>query len=299
MMRASSQRQRRQAGYWRDIPRQLGEVALSVNHTTVAQLRHRMALVEFWTPAPGDQVLEVGCGQGDCTAVLAYAVGKGGKVVATDIESDTYGAPVSLRDAHRFMKSSNIGKRIEFRTCANLLDLKWDFPDEYFDLVVFAHSSWYMASLKELEELFARVRPWSKRLGYAEWYPRPQNPRQVSHLVAVLAQMHITSHWPREHGRPFFNVASLITPDKARSMARDAGWAVTNEWVTDSSVGLEDGRDWEIENAKQLAEEVIASKPPSVSESALGAVAAEYALLKMLAEDAGRESLPTYVFVAE
>ena len=158
-MRASSQRQRRQAGYWRDIPRQLGEVALSVNHTTVAQLRHRMALVEFWTPAPGDQVLEVGCGQGDCTAVLAYAVGKGGKVVAADIESDTYGAPVSLRDAHRFMKSSNIGKRIEFLTCANLLDLKWDFPDEYFDLVVFAHSSWYMASLKELEELFARVRP--------------------------------------------------------------------------------------------------------------------------------------------
>ena len=56
---------------------------------------------------------------------------------------------------------------------------------------------------------------------------------------------------------------------------------------------------WEIENAKHLAEVFMASEPPSVSESALRAVAAEYALLNMLAEDAGTESLPTYVFVAE
>lgn len=51
--------------------------------------------------------------------------------------------------------------------------------------------------------------------------------------------------------------------------------------------------------AEQLAEEVIASKPPSVSESALGTVAAEHALLKMLAEEVGTKSLPTYMFVAE
>ena len=295
-MRELNQRQRSQAGYWTDIDRQLSEIASSVNYTTEAQLRHRMALVEFWELAPGDQVLEVGCGQGDCTAVLAYAVGEGGKVVAVDIEPDTYGAPVSQGDAHGFMKSSDIGNRIEFHTCANLLDPKWDFPDEYFDLAVFAHSSWYMASLEELGNLFARVRPWSKRLGYVEWHPAPQSASQVTHLVAILSQAHIRSHWP-DHGMG--NVHSLVTRDQARSMAQAAGWNVTDERVTDSSIGLEDGRDWEIENAKHLAEVFMASKPPSVSESALGAVAAEYALLKMLAEDAGRESLPTYVFVAE
>ena len=37
-----------QACYWPDITRQLGELAHSVNHTTEAQLRHPMALVEFW-----------------------------------------------------------------------------------------------------------------------------------------------------------------------------------------------------------------------------------------------------------
>ena len=95
------------------------------------------------------------------------------------------------------------------------------------------------------------------------------------------------------------NVHSLVTRDQARSMAQAAGWNVTDERVTDSSVGLEDGRDWEIENAKHLAEVFMASKSPSVSESALGAVTAEYAMLNMLVEDAGTESLPTYMFVAE
>ena len=291
-----SHRQRSQAGYWTDIDRQLCEIARSVNYTTEAQLRHRMALVEFWKPAPGNQVLEVGCGQGDCTAVLAYAVGEGGKVVAADIEPDTYGAPVSQGDAHGFMKSSDIGNRIEFHTCANLLDPKWDFPEEYFDLAVFAHSSWYMASPKELEGLFARVRPWSKRLGYAEWHAVPQSVSQVSHLVAILSQAHIRSHWPN-HGMG--NVHSLVTRDQARSMAQAVGWNVTGERVTDSSVGLEDGREWEIENARHLAEVFMASEPPSVSESAVRTVAAEYALLDMIAEDLGTESLPTYVFVAE
>ncbi len=288
-----------QACYWPDITRQLGELAHSVNHTTEAQLRHRMALVEFWRPTPGDRVLEVGCGQGDCTAVLAYVVGNGGKVVAVDIKPDSYGAPVSLRDAHRFVKSSNIGKWVQFHTHADLLDSTWDFPDEYFDLVVFAHSSWYMSSLKEVEDLFARVRPWSKRMGYAEWYPKPQNKRQVPHLVALLAQMHITSNWPQGHERLDFNVRSMVTPEQAKTIARNVGWAVTNEWVTDSSTGLEDGSVWEIENAKRLAEEILGSGWPSVSESVLRATTSEYILLDMLVEEEVSESLPTYVFVAE
>ena len=298
-MRVSGQRQRSQAGYWTDIAGQLGEISSSVNHTTEAQLRHRMALVEFWAPSPGGRVLEIGCGQGDCTAVLAYAVGEGGRVVAVDIEPDTYGAPASLGDAHRFVKSSDIGKRIEFHTRADLLDPRWNFPSEHFDLAVLCHSAWYMASHKVLEDLFARVRPWSKRLGYAEWYPQPQNPRQVSHLVAVLAQLHINSLWPRDQGRPLFNVESMITPDQARSAAREAGWKVTDERVLDSSTGMENGRDWEIENARLLAEQVIVSRPPSFPESALAGVIAERALLNMLAEEAGAESLPTYVSVAE
>ena len=55
-----------------------------VNHTSRAQLIHRMALVEFWAPQPGDRVLEVDCGHGDTTVALAGAVGDSGHVTAID-----------------------------------------------------------------------------------------------------------------------------------------------------------------------------------------------------------------------
>jgi protein-L-isoaspartate O-methyltransferase len=43
----------------------------------------------------GSKVLEVGCGQGDSTAVLAVAVGESGKVVAVDPGPPDYGTPLS------------------------------------------------------------------------------------------------------------------------------------------------------------------------------------------------------------
>ena len=44
------------------------------------QTAHRLELVEFWGPQPGDKILEIGCGQGSSTVVLAHAVGPGGFV---------------------------------------------------------------------------------------------------------------------------------------------------------------------------------------------------------------------------
>ena len=287
-------KRRKETSYWTDSEKQLRDMARIARHTTEAQLRHRMALVEFWAPRQGDKVLEVGCGQGDCTVALAYAVGEQGSVVATDIAASTYGAPASLGDSHRDLVSSRVGKQIEFHTCANLLDPKWRFPDEYFDLAVFAHSSWYMASLKELEDLFSRVRPWAKRLGYAEWHPVPQGMTQVPHLAAILLQAHIRSHWP-EHGTG--NVISLVTPDQARSMAKATGWTILDEQVTDSSRGLEDGESWELDNAMHQIEELVDSRGEGVSESVRELIVAEGDLLDMLARQGKRESLPTYMLV--
>jgi len=46
---------------------------------------------------PGSKVLELGCGQGDCTTVLATTVGGEGSVVAVDPAELDYGTffPVS------------------------------------------------------------------------------------------------------------------------------------------------------------------------------------------------------------
>ncbi len=264
-------------------------MASDASHTTSAQLRHRMALVEYWAPKAGDRVLEVGCGQGDCTVVLAHAVGGRGKVVAADVAPPTYGAPVSLGETHRHLLSSGVGKQIEFHTCANLLDPIWEFPDDYFDLAVFAHCSWYMASPHDLKNLFSRVRTWSKRLGYAEWHPAPQNLSQIPHLIAILSQAHIRSYWP-DHG--IGNVQSLVTPDQARSMAQAARWAVVDEQVTDSSRDMEDGESWEIDNARHQFDEIVDSKAQLISERARELFASERDLLNMLARQGKRSPSP-------
>lgn len=64
----------------------------------LSQTRHRAALVASWHITPGSTVLELGCGQGDMTAVLAEAVGPNGRVVAIDVADPSYGTPVTLEN---------------------------------------------------------------------------------------------------------------------------------------------------------------------------------------------------------
>lgn len=57
-----------------------------------SQTVHRLALLQHWNIPAGSRVLELGCGQGDCTTVIASAVGEQGKVVAVDPANLEYGA---------------------------------------------------------------------------------------------------------------------------------------------------------------------------------------------------------------
>jgi predicted methyltransferase len=56
-----------------------------------SQTLHRLEILKNWNISAGSRVLELGCGQGDCTTVLAHAVGEDGKVVAVDPASLDYG----------------------------------------------------------------------------------------------------------------------------------------------------------------------------------------------------------------
>ena len=49
------------------------------------QTAHRLAIAEAWQVKPGEKILEISCGQGDLSAVLADQVGSAGHVTGIDI----------------------------------------------------------------------------------------------------------------------------------------------------------------------------------------------------------------------
>mgnify|MGYP002717998094 CR=1 FL=1 len=67
----------------------------SIQHSQAFQ---RLMLLQHWNIPTDSKVLELGCGQGDCTTVLAYAVGEQGRVVAVDPAELYYGEYSSFSD---------------------------------------------------------------------------------------------------------------------------------------------------------------------------------------------------------
>jgi ubiquinone/menaquinone biosynthesis C-methylase UbiE len=260
------------------------------------QLLHRMALVNTWAPGIGNRVLEIGCGQGETTVVLAAAVGTLGRIWAVDIAPAAYGRPVSLGEAHTCIKSLSPGERIEFLLSTDLLDPHMDFPENFFDLAVFAHSSWYMSSPQELGRLFARVRPWARRLGYAEWDAKPRCFQQLPHVLALLLQAHMHRVAPQISTA---NVRSLILPEDARELAESAGWALIEERIVDTSTPLGYGKFWEIQKALEMAEHLTGSDDVGLSKDVRELLLAWQHLLRQISCESSNLSLSTYMFLAE
>lgn len=82
-----------------DSPLTSSLTATAIQHFAKAQLpqtSHRIQIVEAWeVELEGRHVLEIGCGQGDASVVLASAVGQG-RVTAWDPADPEYGAPSSV-----------------------------------------------------------------------------------------------------------------------------------------------------------------------------------------------------------
>lgn len=122
------------------------------------QTEHRFKLVEFWEIKEGSKVLEIGCGQEDTTAVLAYTVGKNGFVHGIDKGSRNYGSPSTLGEAADHLLSSPLGNQIKMDFEIDLLSPHFDFLLNTFDYIVLSHCSWYLSSNDELKEILKKIK---------------------------------------------------------------------------------------------------------------------------------------------
>ncbi|MGG1397174.1 class I SAM-dependent methyltransferase [Bacillus salipaludis] len=204
------------------------------------QTKHRIQLAKYWKIEEGKKILEVGCGQGDTTAVLAYFVGEKGLVHGIDIGSPSYGSPISLGDSAEFLKKSKLGKQIKINFDINLLSPHVDFPENSFDYIVFSHCSWYLKSHDELTAVLKKVKKWGKRLLFAEWDTRITEMEQYPHLLSILIQVQYEAYKMESDS----NVRTLFTSNDFRKIVKSAGWKILIE-STIHSPDLQDGT-WEV-----------------------------------------------------
>ncbi|PJM96823.1 class I SAM-dependent methyltransferase [Streptomyces sp. CB01373] len=256
----------------------------------LSQTRHRAALVAGWRIPPGSTVLELGCGQGDMTAVLAEAVGPAGRVVAVDVAEPSYGAPVTLGESAARLTAGPLGPRIDFRFGTDVLDPSVGFPEGAFDHVVLAHCSWYFASLGQLRDTLVRVRPWARRLWFTEWDMTPASDGQLAHLLAVLIQGQIEAAGSRGQG----NVRTPFSREALLRLLPEAGWTADGSGPVDTGE-LQDG-DWEVAACLELAgsQERLAVLPEPVRQLVLS----QADVLRALAKPRGNRALAAYSVTA-
>lgn len=260
--------------------------------TQEIQTAHRLRLAEFWGISSGDRILEIGCGQGDTTAVLAYMAGENGYVHAIDQASPDYGAPLTLGQAAAHLQQSPLGGRIHFEFGKDLLSPEVDYPEHTYDLVVLSHCSWYFQSSQQLAAVLQKARRWGKKLCFAEWDTRITDTAQLPHLLAALIQAQIEAFKQGSSS----NIRTLFVPADLRDLIAQAGWTVTAEDTIHSPL-LQDGR-WEVgftlqESLQETAE--APGIPPKLTEL----VQSQIRLLQEISTVPNVPPMPTFLLVAE
>lgn len=204
------------------------------------QTEHRLKLVEFWGIKEGSRVLEIGCGQGDTTAVLAHIVGKDGFVHGVDSALPDYGAPITIGVAALHLQESKLGGRINMQFGIDVLADEFDCMEDAYDTIVISHCSWYLKSFEELEALLKKAAKWGKKLCFAEWDTRIQRIEQYPHFLAILIQAQYECY--KESS--FSNVRTLFTPADIKRITMAAGWSIHSERAI-YSPKLQDAK-WEV-----------------------------------------------------
>lgn len=211
------------------------------------QLQHRLELVAAFGIQKGMRVLEIGCGQGDTTVAIADAAGESGSVVAIDIASPDYGAPLTLGQATERIKKSSLGEWIDFH-----FEMDFDFFESPipFDVAVLSHCSWYFKQPEDLLKYFKKIRGLAKQLCFAEWDLDFTCLSQRSHFCAVsILALH--SNFVKSEG----NIQNLFHKTQILQLLQQANFEVVKQLTVDATF-LQDGQ-WEKDYANSIRAEFI------------------------------------------
>ncbi|TIA14671.1 ankyrin [Aureobasidium pullulans] len=209
-----------------------------------SQTLHRLEILKNWNISAGSRVLELGCGQGDCTTVLAHAVGEDGKVVAVDPASLDYGSPYTLGQAQNHISNGPLGDRIIWAQQSPLEYLSANHTK--FDAAILAHSLWYFPSPLLILDTFRALKQHSKRLLLAEWSLVASHSSAEPHVLAALAQAALECRKPESTS----NVRTVLSPKRLTELAVAAGWQLDSESYVQAGDGMFEAIHHKIERAQ-------------------------------------------------
>ncbi|MCT6923190.1 class I SAM-dependent methyltransferase [Metasolibacillus sp.] len=219
------------------------------------QTAHRLQLIDFWGIPKGANVLEIGCGQGDTLAALAYTVGATGFVHGIDVADARYGAPETLGQARERLLQSELGQQLRIDFNIDIFNEQVTFQDKQFDYIVLSHCIWYFASYEMLEKMLMRIRPWGQHLCLAEWNPCIELAEQLPHFTAVSIQAIIESFKTSSES----NVRTMFYPKDIEQALNKSGWTIDKK-DNIYSPDLQDG-DWEVDGALSFYSEELEGLP--------------------------------------
>jgi SAM-dependent methyltransferase len=217
-------------------------------------------------PAPGESILDIGCGCGQTTLDLARRVGSGGRVVGIDISSPMLGVarrrPPAARSLHP-----------EFRE----VDAQYgDLGNAVYDA---AFSRFGIMFFSDPIAAFSNIRKALKahgRLGFVCWRPLQENIWMLAPLNAALPLLPAPSPADPFAPGPF----AFADADRVRSVLLNAGFGSVTIEPFDTMIGSGD-----LEQTLALTFKV----------GPLGAALRENPQQKENVADAVREALRNYV----
>ena len=182
----------------------------------IPRFQLRMTVIQEWAIGLGKRVLDIGCGQGESSAILALALGPESRIVAIDPARSDYGIPYTVSQSQEYICRSAIGSQISFfqTTAADLFKSLNQSASAIVDVATLCHSLWYFPDIQTVIDLFRTLADAGITKVYtAEYDFDSAMPSQQPHMLAARAQASLyASRALREPGTRTLNVRGA--PDK-------------------------------------------------------------------------------------